>query len=465
MLIIKTFLISLIGYELEMNGIPKNIEKEINKILWDFLWDGKQPLVNRQTMCFNLDNGGVNMINLRHFIEAKQIKFIHKIINSPTEHWNMIGKYWLSSVDRLHNTENFLFRCSTIKGLYLQIPSNFYKEAVASWCSFRGKLQATFPLSILEEQISGNNQILYKNNPLWLNEFNKSGLILIKHIWDQGKRNFVDENIILHRLRDKRNAIKSYRSIKSSIKEEWVTTLQQNTNEEQLIVEKNNNLQRTFYFKLGKEIKISLKQIQNILNNDPAFKPNYITKWESSFNVNINWKKQWISSLETPLSNTEKQLHWKIVHNAVFTEYKLSLMSRSDGKCHFCKVEIEYLTHLFYECRVIKDVLKNLETKINQTLQSNGYEQQLLDLQLILLGDSEKEDCVRVFINTILHIFKWEVWKIRNIIKYENIRYTSGSITKTVLHKIKSCCKFWAKTNVKKKQNAVLNLLQKFNPN
>ena len=96
-------------------------------------------------------------------------------------------------------------------------------------------------------------------------------------------------------------------------------------------------------------------------------------------------------------------------------------MGKSDGKCHFCKVEIEYLTHLFYECRVIKDVLKNLETKINQTLQSNGYEQQLLDLQLILLGD---------------------------IIKYENIRYTSGSITKTVLHKIKSCCKFWAKTNV-----------------
>ena len=130
--------------------------------------------------------------------------------------------------------------------------------------------------------------------------------------------------------------IKSYRSIKSSIKEEWVTTLQQNTNEEQLIVEKNNNLQRTFYFKLGKEIKNSLKQIQSILNNDRAFKPNYITKWESSFNVNINWKKQWISSLETPLSNTEKQLHWKIVHNAVFTEYKLSLMGRSDGKCHFC---------------------------------------------------------------------------------------------------------------------------------
>ena len=56
-----------------------NIEKEINNLLWNFLWDGKQPLVNRQTMYSNFDNGGINMINIRHFIEAMQIKFIHII--------------------------------------------------------------------------------------------------------------------------------------------------------------------------------------------------------------------------------------------------------------------------------------------------------------------------------------------------------------------------------------------------
>ena len=55
-LIIKTFLISQIGYELEMKGMPRNIEKEINNILWNFLWDGKQPLFNRQTMYLNLNN-------------------------------------------------------------------------------------------------------------------------------------------------------------------------------------------------------------------------------------------------------------------------------------------------------------------------------------------------------------------------------------------------------------------------
>ena len=31
------------------------------------------------------------MKNVNHFIEAKRIKFIHKITNSETERWNIIG--------------------------------------------------------------------------------------------------------------------------------------------------------------------------------------------------------------------------------------------------------------------------------------------------------------------------------------------------------------------------------------
>ena len=53
-LIIKTFLISQMNFEIEMKSIPKNIVKEIDKILWNFLWNGKQPLVNKQTVCLEV---------------------------------------------------------------------------------------------------------------------------------------------------------------------------------------------------------------------------------------------------------------------------------------------------------------------------------------------------------------------------------------------------------------------------
>ena len=131
------------------------------------------------------------------------------------------------------------------------------------------------------------------------------------------------------------------------------------------------------------------------------------------------------------------------MHNAIFTEYKLSLMCKSAGKCHFCKVEAEYLTHLFYDCNAIKEVLNNIEAKINNTLLSSSYQRHFFDLQNVIVGVEKRKK---------MYIFKWELWKIRNLIKYEHMNYTSWNITKIVLNKIKTCHKFWAVTKVANKQ-------------
>ena len=76
--------------------MPNNVIKEIESLIWNFLWKNKQPLVNRKTMYLNCSEGGVKMLNLRDFIESKQIHFIYKIISSEYENWNVIGKKWLN---------------------------------------------------------------------------------------------------------------------------------------------------------------------------------------------------------------------------------------------------------------------------------------------------------------------------------------------------------------------------------
>ena len=77
------------------------------------------------------------MINLNTFIQAKHIKIIHKIINSETQHWDMIGKHWLKYLDKTYNSENFLYHCSNTKGIQINLPSQFYKDAVQSWVSLK----------------------------------------------------------------------------------------------------------------------------------------------------------------------------------------------------------------------------------------------------------------------------------------------------------------------------------------
>jgi hypothetical protein len=56
--IIKSFVLSVIGYEIEMRGIPVKFEKEINSIIWEFIWDGKTNQISRNIVCSLPQNKG-----------------------------------------------------------------------------------------------------------------------------------------------------------------------------------------------------------------------------------------------------------------------------------------------------------------------------------------------------------------------------------------------------------------------
>jgi hypothetical protein len=60
--------LSVIGYEIEMRGIPVKFEKEINSIIWDFIWDGKTNQISRNVCSLPQNKGGMGMVNLNHFI-------------------------------------------------------------------------------------------------------------------------------------------------------------------------------------------------------------------------------------------------------------------------------------------------------------------------------------------------------------------------------------------------------------
>lgn len=311
--------------------------------------------------------------------------------------------------------------------------------------------------SILNENICGNNKIIHRNTPLWFVNFNKSGLKQIKDIWNTTRKDFAAEEIIVNKLTDKRNGIKHYRIIQTSINNNWLNILKSN----QVNTMTTESDKRKIAIRQTPEQinKLSMKQIQNILS-ESDFKPKYMAKWEDTLAISIDWKQLWQMSLETPLSNKEKQLHWKIIQNAIFTEYKLSLMGRSNGKCHLCKTDTEYLTHLFFECKVVKDIVLIFQNKINNTLQANGQDQIHFNEKNFILGFDHQVHSIRIYINTILHIVKWELWKIRNLIKYEKKVYSISAIVNSIMLKIKTCYKFLKYTNVTEKYHAVLALLE-----
>ena len=50
-IIVNNLLISYSGFEIEMKGIPDKFKKEIETLIWDFIWDGKVNQIKRDVHC------------------------------------------------------------------------------------------------------------------------------------------------------------------------------------------------------------------------------------------------------------------------------------------------------------------------------------------------------------------------------------------------------------------------------
>lgn len=148
----------------------------------------------------------------------------------------------------------------------------------------------------------------------------------------------------------------------------------------------------------------------------PTSKPNCIETWEHEFGE-CNWKKIW-KIVNNPIShNKKKQLHWKSVHRAIYSETRLERMGKSNGVCTLCKIQDENILHLFVTCTKIKHVW----SQIGLWLSDLVNEPIVLNDQVKCFGMWKEElKEVNHIINLVIIETKWRIWKNRNSVKYGN---------------------------------------------
>jgi hypothetical protein len=153
----KNLLISYCGFEIEMKGIPDKFKKEIETLIWDFIWDGKVNQIKRDVCCLHIEKGGMSIDS---YIDSRRIQFIYCIINEPIESWNAIGKYWLSRLDLKFNETFFVCKCSNISSLNLNNYPLLYQKSIQAWTNFLQCVQKVETRTdILHVRLFGNCNI------------------------------------------------------------------------------------------------------------------------------------------------------------------------------------------------------------------------------------------------------------------------------------------------------------------
>lgn len=359
------------------------------------------------------------MINLRDFIKSKQVKSMYSIVNSKTQKWNAIGKYWLTSLDEKYDTDFFICSCSDTTCFKQIQMSKYYKELLISWTDLQKIQKSVTKEDLLEENIFGNCKLKFKGHALYYANFASSGIKKIKDIWDLNNKSFKTSLDIFNSLKDKRNWIAQYSRIKSSLTPQQIDVLKTDSSIHSHSDGPIKIINSCQFIKNGVVVdakKLCLKDIRYFYENKTA--PNSQLKWNLHFGNELPWDYIW-ETLNKNLANRKiKQFQWKLLHNIIYTEEKLQKMNRSNGKCHFCN-EKESLFHLFIYCKLVEDVWREIFEKIREFCSKLNIQKLQKSETSIIFGVINADASYTQILDTVLLITKWVIWKTRNIAKYQ----------------------------------------------
>lgn len=64
--------------------------KDLNEILFNFLWKSKVDKIKRKQITQECSNGCLKMIEINNYIQSLKSSWIRRLINSPNSKWNML---------------------------------------------------------------------------------------------------------------------------------------------------------------------------------------------------------------------------------------------------------------------------------------------------------------------------------------------------------------------------------------
>ena len=96
--IIKSFLIPKFVYVCSVLPTPKELVKELNQLLFKFLWNGTDK-VTRVSVINEYEEGGLKMIDLDSIIKSLRLAWLKRIFNGNNGTWKSYLQYLLEPME------------------------------------------------------------------------------------------------------------------------------------------------------------------------------------------------------------------------------------------------------------------------------------------------------------------------------------------------------------------------------
>ena len=122
--IVKTFIIPIFLYRVSLISVNKEFMKDVNKIIFDFIWKG-QDKVKRSALLSDIEDGGLKAPHLDSIIETQRVLCCKKLASDQASNWKKILLHYLEPV-----RGKFILYCDFhLTKLPIKLPA-FYEECL-----------------------------------------------------------------------------------------------------------------------------------------------------------------------------------------------------------------------------------------------------------------------------------------------------------------------------------------------
>ena len=153
--IVKTFVIPIFMYRASLICVQKDTVIEVNKLLFKFIWKGKDK-VKRLSLICDVDKGGLKAPHLKSIIKSQRIMCCKKFAANQQSNWKIILSHYMKNVG-----SKLILRCAfDLKKLCIKSPK-YNEECFRSFAKFS-------VVHTLTEQASCQE---IHNTVIWNNKF------------------------------------------------------------------------------------------------------------------------------------------------------------------------------------------------------------------------------------------------------------------------------------------------------
>ena len=404
--IVKTFVIPLIMYRAGSICIDKEVVTEANRIIFDFIWKGKDK-VKRASLVGDIKDGGLKAPHLESIIKTHRIMLCQRLADGEPCNWKTILFHYLKQVGG-----KFILCCNfDIKKLPINLPM-YYRECFEcfSHCSAATDNNV---LELSHEQIS--NTVLWNNKFICINNksvFNQSlvskGIIKIGDLVTE-KNQFISQ-CNQSRVNLSPKDIFDLMSLVDAIPAPWRQSLKINgyLNKSPFVIQDQIQLVLN-----NQEVSITeatFKKVYRELVSGFVTPPTAHSKFNESFNgVCLDWNEIHSLPFLVALDTKSREFQYKILIYLVTNTFLKKIGKIDSSLCTFCGMLDESLEHLFLTCHFTTLLWKELIAWCSR----RQIKVESLSAANIIFGDWQRKDCF-LLLNHIILIAKQYIYYCRS---------------------------------------------------